>query len=80
MRLLALEDRRGLICDHGPDQPLLVTEVVVELRGTYAGRSLNVLPAGACHAARVHQQAKYIGGPLDGLPGPPTPPTAASSP
>jgi hypothetical protein len=65
-RLLALEDRPGLMCDHGTDHPLLVTEVVVELRGAYSGRILYVLPAGACHAARIHQHRRGFDDPFAG--------------
>src|SRR5579871_5580811 len=64
MRLLAFEECSGLMCDDGADEPLLVAKVVVELRGAYSGPLLYVLPAGACHAARIHQRRRDLDDPL----------------
>jgi len=66
MRLLAFEECSGLMCDDGADESLLVAEVVVELRGAYSGPVLDVLPAGACHAARIHQRRRDLDDPFAG--------------
>ncbi len=57
-RLLVGQDLLGLVRNHGPDEPLLVAEVVIQLRGAYAGRLLHVLPTRTRNAALVHQRRR----------------------
>lgn len=65
-RLLRGQDAVGLVSDHGPDQLVLVGEVVIHLRRADTRLPLNVLDAGAGHAMGEHQLG---GGGDDASPG-----------
>jgi hypothetical protein len=61
-------DSVGVVRDHGFDQGLLVSEVVVDLRSTNSGRLLDIREARTAHAMLEHELRRHRNDSVAGCP------------
>jgi hypothetical protein len=62
------KDSVGVVRDHGFDQGLLVSEVVVDLRSTNSGRLLDIREARTAHAMLEHELRRHRNDSVAGCP------------